>query len=31
MSATPEAFRAFVSAETTRGAEVIRRSGAKLD
>jgi tripartite-type tricarboxylate transporter receptor subunit TctC len=31
MSATPEAFRAFVSAETTRWAEVIRRSGAKLD
>jgi len=31
MSATPEAFKAFVAAETTRWAEVIRRSGAKLD
>jgi len=31
MSATPEAFRAFIAAETTRWAEVVRRSGARLD
>lgn len=31
MSMTPEAFKAFVAAETTRWAEVVRRSGAKLD
>jgi tripartite-type tricarboxylate transporter receptor subunit TctC len=31
MSMTPEGFKAFVAAETTRWAEVVRRSGAKLD
>lgn len=31
MHGTPEEFRAFIAAETTRWAEVIRRSGARLD